>query len=107
VPGWSSVVLGALLLLYAVVTMRRAWTAVSPCKPSTAVVACGPYRFARNPVYLADALLYVGVGLLMRSLMGLALLTLVVAVMNAGVIAREERYLEESSGRSTCGARAG
>jgi protein-S-isoprenylcysteine O-methyltransferase Ste14 len=87
-------------MLYAVVTMRRARTAVSLYKPSAAVVSGGPYRFSRNPVYLADALLHVGVALLMRSrsLLALLLLPLVVAVMNAGVIAGEERYPEGKFG---------
>jgi protein-S-isoprenylcysteine O-methyltransferase Ste14 len=96
--GWCCIILGVLLMLSAVVAMRRARTAISPYKASTALVARGPYRVSRNPIYVADALVYVGIALLMRSLLGLILLPVVVVVMNRGVIAREERYLEAKFG---------
>jgi protein-S-isoprenylcysteine O-methyltransferase Ste14 len=98
VLGWILIVLGVVLTLAAVGTMRRARTAISPYKPSTAVVARGPYRFTRNPIYLADTLLYAGIALLTHSLLALVLLPLVLAVIQFGVIVREERYLEQKFG---------
>jgi len=98
VVGLGLVPAGVALLAWAVVTMRRARTAVNPYKPSSAVVATGPYRFTRNPIYLADAVLYVGLSLALRSAAALALLPLVLAVIRYGVIAREERYLERAFG---------
>lgn len=89
---------GVLLLAWAVVTMRRARTTVSPYKPSSAIVRSGPYRFTRNPIYLADAILYVGLALAFRSGAALVLLPVVLAVIRYGVIAREERYLERVFG---------
>lgn len=100
IVGLGLVPAGVALLAWAVVTMRRARTAVNPYKPSSALVASGPYRFTRNPIYLADAVLYVGLAFALRSAAGLALLPLVLVVIRYGVIAREERYLERAFGDS-------
>ena len=56
----------------------------SPEQPTIAIVAAGPFRFSRNPLYLSLTVLGAGVALLVNSGWGLLLL----------VIAREERYLE-------------
>jgi protein-S-isoprenylcysteine O-methyltransferase Ste14 len=98
VAGGSLIGLGGLLMVAAVRAMRRARTATSPYKPSTAVVSNGPYRFSRNPIYLAYTLTYLGVALLIGSLLALLLLPAVLAVVQVGVIRREERYLEEKFG---------
>ena len=96
--GWLFAAAGTCLLVWAVVVMRRARTAIDPYKPSTAVVEDGPYRYSRNPIYVADALLYVGLALLLRSLVGLLLLPVALLVMEFGVVRREERYLEKKFG---------
>jgi len=95
VPLGAMVVLVAVaLFISAVRTLRKAGTPVPGNRPTTTIVRRGPYRFSRNPIYLAFTLLQVGlaawvnsVGLLLALLPALALMTLV-------VIPREERYLE-------------
>ena len=58
----------------------------------------GVYRFTRNPMYLAMALLYLGSALALDSVVALILLPPLLALVQVGVIAREERYLEEKFG---------
>ena len=77
----------------------RMGTAVEPWKPTTAIVTTGPYRFTRNPAYLAMALIYVGIALLADALWVLVPLPFVLSVIDRGVIAREERYLQRKFGR--------
>jgi protein-S-isoprenylcysteine O-methyltransferase Ste14 len=77
---------------------RRAGTAVEPWRPSAALVTDGVYRFTRNPIYLALALLYLGAALATDSVVALALLLPLLAVVQVGVILREERYLERRFG---------
>jgi len=88
----------AVLLAGALVRFHRAGTAVEPWRPSTALVTDGVYRFTRNPIYLALAFLYGALALAADSAVSLLLLPPLLAVMQAGVIAREERYLEAKFG---------
>jgi len=96
--GWPLVGAAGLLAASALWAMRRAGTNVSPNAPSTALVVEGPFRVSRNPVYLAGALLLVGVATLNNALWVLLLLPLALIVVQRGVVAREERYLERRFG---------
>ena len=98
VLGWTGILLWAGLTGWAMATFRRARTAIFPNRPATGVVREGPYRFTRNPMYLALVLLYVGVSLLMNSGWALLLLPLVLALLYVSVIRREERYLTAAFG---------
>lgn len=77
---------------------RRAGTAVEPWRPSTALVTEGVYRFTRNPIYLGMAVLYAALALAVDSALALTLLPPLLALVQVGVIAREERYLERKFG---------
>ena len=76
----------------------RAGTPLDPYKPSKAIVTDGPYRLSRNPAYLGMTLTYAGISLLSDSPWALAPLPIAVAVVDRGVIAREEGYLERKFG---------
>jgi protein-S-isoprenylcysteine O-methyltransferase Ste14 len=99
VLGGVLVVAGLALLASFNTSFSRKGTAVEPWKPTTAIVTGGPYRLTRNPAYLGMALVYVGIALLAEALWVLAPLPVVLAVIDRGVIAREERYLERKFGR--------
>jgi protein-S-isoprenylcysteine O-methyltransferase Ste14 len=81
------------LFISAIRTLRKAGTSVPGNRPTTAVVRAGPYRFSRNPVYLAFTLFQVGVAAWINSLAVLLMLLPALALMRV-VIQREERYLE-------------
>ncbi|MCG6155560.1 methyltransferase family protein [Rubinisphaera margarita] len=54
---WTAVVLGALLLIWAVLTMRLRYVSVLPeLRANARLVANGPYRWLRHPMYSALAL---------------------------------------------------
>jgi protein-S-isoprenylcysteine O-methyltransferase Ste14 len=97
-PGLLLIVLAAVGLLSAFRTMQHAGTPLDPRETPRAIVSTGPYRFSRNPIYLSMALFVLGVGLLADALWVLVLLPVVLLVINYGVIAREERYLERKFG---------
>ena len=92
--GSLSVVVAVALFSYSVGTFRAAGTPVPGNKPTTLIVRTGPYRFSRNPIYLAFSLLLLGIALLVDSLWLIATLIAAIAVMAYVVIPREERYLE-------------
>jgi protein-S-isoprenylcysteine O-methyltransferase Ste14 len=61
-------------------------------------VTDGPYRLTRNPGYLGMTLLYAGIAIAADAVWALAPLPVAIAVIDRGVIAREERYLERTFG---------
>jgi len=100
-PAPVSLPLGVMLALPAVAlfissvrTLRKAGTPVPGNQPTTAIVRAGPYRFSRNPIYLAFTLFHLGVAAWLNSLGVLLTLFPALALMALVVIPREERYLE-------------
>ena len=85
---------GFALAIWAIVTMRRAGTRIETHKPTTTIVANGPYRFTRNPIYLGMLLGQTGFAIGFDTLWLLATLVPFYLVIRYGVIAREEAYLE-------------
>lgn len=101
--GGALVLAGLALLGSFVGAFRREHTAIDPYSATTAIVTGGPYRLSRNPGYLGMALVYVGIAVLSEALWVLVPLPLVLAIVDRGVIAREERYLERKFGPAYLG----
>jgi len=92
--GGAAVLVAVALFLWAVRTLRSADTPVPGNRPTSTIVRTGPYRFSRNPIYLAFSLLQLGVAVWVNSLWLLGTLIPAVALMSLVVIPREEHYLE-------------
>jgi protein-S-isoprenylcysteine O-methyltransferase Ste14 len=75
-----------------------AGTNVPPILPTTALVVDGIYRRTRNPLYLGLTLIYLGLSVAAGSLWAIGLIVALMWVINVGVVAREERYLERKFG---------
>ena len=97
--------LGGILVVVAILVFAGLGAAVPHCrhastprKPTTAIVRTGPYRFSRNPIYLAFSLLQLGVALWVNSWWLVATLAAAVALIHYVVVPREERYLEARFG---------
>jgi len=86
------------LFAYSVTTFRAAGTPVPARKPTTVIVRTGPYRFSRNPIYLAFSLLQLGISIWVNSVWLLATLAGAAALIHYVVIRREEQYLERRFG---------
>ena len=97
--GWPIFALGLLLLLWSARTFSRSGEAIQIEKPTNSLVFTGPYRFSRNPIYLALTLAYIGLSLVFSSYCPLLLLPPVLVIMHYGVIQREEAYLEDLFGQ--------
>ena len=98
VLGAILIVIAVWLLFWGVRVMRGAGTSEKTDVPTTALVTTGPFQFSRNPLSVSLTLLSLGIALAAQSLWALALLIVVLAVMQRGVIDREERYLERKFG---------
>jgi protein-S-isoprenylcysteine O-methyltransferase Ste14 len=97
----AGIALTAMGLFLSASVMRvfgAAGTPIPPYRPTARLVFSGPYRYSRNPDYIGQALLYVGIALVANSWWPLFILPLVLFVVQRFVIEREERYLEAKFG---------
>jgi protein-S-isoprenylcysteine O-methyltransferase Ste14 len=96
--GGIALAAGVVLLALAVGGFRRAGTGVRHAAGSSALVTTGAHAFTRNPMYLGMALVHAGLALFADSLIALVLLAPLLLVIQFGVIAREERFMEAKFG---------
>jgi protein-S-isoprenylcysteine O-methyltransferase Ste14 len=104
--GVTLVLISIALFLGATRRFKAAGTPVPGNLPTTTIVQSGPYRFTRNPIYLAFSLFALGVACWVNSIWLLVTLAAAVSVMNFVVIRREERYLERRFGAEYVGYKA-
>ena len=98
IAGIALVVLGGAIIAWGAKTMRAAGTNIDPSQPALALVTTGPFRFSRNPLYLANVIIYIGTTLVVDALWPFVLLVPLIALLEWGVIRREERYLSRIFG---------
>jgi protein-S-isoprenylcysteine O-methyltransferase Ste14 len=96
--GIGLALLSATLALWAKRVMDEAGTNVRPDQPTLAIVRDGPYRFTRNPMYLALCLIQVAIGFVVNDWVAVLLVIPLTLVLHFGVILREERYLTAKFG---------
>ena len=96
--GAPLVVLGVGLAVAGSRVLAGSDTPVRPNRPTTSIVRNGPYRFTRNPLYLAMTIVHLGIGIWMNSAWVVGTLLPTLAIISRGVIAREEAYLERKFG---------
>lgn len=96
--GSFLVVVAVLVFSYSIRTFQRAGTPVRGNQPTSVLVRTGPYRFSRNPIYLAFSVFQLGLASWVNSVWLVATLLAAVALMVSVVIPREERYLERRFG---------
>ena len=84
---------GVILLIAARLSMGRSFTVMPRPRAGGELVTGGPFRIVRNPIYLAALVTLTG-GSLFNSWTGLAP-TAALAVLWAGKVRVEERYLRE------------
>jgi len=98
VPGVLVLAIAVGLSVWAVMLMARAGTTPNPTRPTTALLIRGPYRFTRNPMYLAWELIVVGVGLAANAPWVMVMAVPAALLTRRLVIDKEERYLESKFG---------
>lgn len=96
--GWALIAAGLVLVFWAALTLRRARTTIVPRERPTALVTGGPYRFSRNPIYLADLMILAGVALVLGAPQALLLLWPFTRVLERRFIEPEEAALAAAFG---------
>lgn len=99
-PRWAGFALGLLgdlIFLTAVVTMKNSWRAGIPEEDKTELIQEGIYRWSRNPAFLGFDLMYLGVCLLFCN-PATIVCSLFAALMLHLQILQEEKFLPVAFG---------
>ena len=98
-PAVVLIALAGSFIAPTVMRFRKADTPFSDfSKPATTLITDGPYRYSRNPAYLALTLLYLEVGVLFSSAWVCVLVVPALLIINIAVVRKEEQYLESQFG---------
>ena len=98
VCGIVLIILAPTLALSALRTMKAAGTNVHPSKPTLTIVRSGPFRFTRNPMYLALCLVQIALCFFLNDWITLLFVVPLALIFHYGVVLREERYLPAKFG---------
>ena len=79
--------------------LMRAKTTIMPSGTAEHLVTSGPFSFTRNPIYLGNTTLTIGIGLIVGSIWFLMAALLAAFVTQAVTIVHEEKYLKARFGR--------
>ena len=98
--GLGAALIGASLILSAFVfrSFHQAATGFDTGRATTKLITTGPFRFSRNPMYLAMLAMFAGIAVALDSLWVLGLTLPLFAVVHYGVVRPKERCLEASFG---------
>jgi protein-S-isoprenylcysteine O-methyltransferase Ste14 len=99
--GWVLVVIGAAIVLTAMLQFRRAHTTVNPLAPAkaSALVRSGIFGYSRNPMYLGLAIVLSGWALLLGTLGPWMVVPLFIGLLTKLQIQPEEAVLSTLFGR--------
>jgi protein-S-isoprenylcysteine O-methyltransferase Ste14 len=93
-------IVGIILLVWAILTLRQNGTTVLPDVGATNLVTSGPYWRYRNPIYLADAMILLGAAELTKNVWLVAAAAVFAALVTWLAILPEERHLERRFGQA-------
>jgi protein-S-isoprenylcysteine O-methyltransferase Ste14 len=96
--GWTLVTVPFIVVAAAIAMFRRHHTPVNPRGHVATIVAEGPFRFTRNPMYVSLLLSYVGGMLAFRLPWAALFFVPVFLALDYGVIRPEEQHLEATFG---------
>lgn len=89
---------GIALMAWSILTMARARTNILPHRAADVLVTSGPFRRFRNPIYLADTMILLGLAEVTRNVWFVAAAAVFVVAVTWLAILPEERHLEARFG---------
>ncbi|MEL6532798.1 MAG: isoprenylcysteine carboxylmethyltransferase family protein [Pseudomonadota bacterium] len=98
--GSALSVAGLVLIAWSAVTFVQAKTTIEPHETPQNLITSGPFRFSRNPIYLAMVVILAGWVLWLGGLSGVILPGIFASVLSLRFIVPEEARLEDVFGEA-------
>ena len=96
--GGVFVLLGMAIMVVAAKLFHKHETTIKPFEESSALVLSGPYRFSRNPMYLAMVIILFGIAVLLGTLTPLFVIPVFAWLITSQFLVREEEDLAKRFG---------
>jgi protein-S-isoprenylcysteine O-methyltransferase Ste14 len=96
--GRALIAAGLVVMLWSAMWFNRLGTPIIPRRKPTALIAEGPYRLSRNPIYLADLALLIGWWMIFAPLSGIVAPPLFWWIVTRRFIEPEEDMLRQVFG---------
>lgn len=87
--------LGDIIFLISVITMKNSWRAGIPNKDKTSLITNGIYKISRNPAFLGFDFMYIGLSLLFFNIFNVFISILAIISLHLQIL-EEEKYLEKT-----------
>ncbi|GGB64636.1 methyltransferase family protein [Blastomonas aquatica] len=97
--GFALMMAGIAVLIVSLGMFRAYGENPEPWTPSQAIIARGPYRHSRNPMYLAMVVIHIGYAIWDASAGVLLFVPFAFIAIDRAVIAKEEKYLTQRFGK--------
>ncbi|MFK7890487.1 MAG: isoprenylcysteine carboxylmethyltransferase family protein [Granulosicoccus sp.] len=91
--GWLIIAVALALDVWALAIFRQHRTNIRPDRPAEYLVTHGPFAVSRNPIYVGNATIILGLALINGSIWYLLLLPVLIYLINELAIKREEQHL--------------
>lgn len=96
--GLAWVVLGALIVLWSALYFKTNKTTIEPHHTPSALITKGPYRFTRNPIYLAMVIASAGFAIWCGTALALIPTVVLAVILHKRFVMPEETLLRETFG---------
>ena len=100
IAGWGLLAAGVLLVIWAVRTLSVNKTTIKPHHASDHLVTTGPFALRRNPIYLGDFLILLGISVLSTNLWFAVSSLAFIPLVTWLAILPEERHLQARFGEA-------
>ncbi len=97
--GLAFISFGIIMDSWSTLLFLRSKTTTSPLGAPTALMAAGPFRISRNPMYLGMAAVLAGVAILSGALVTFIFPAIFIVIIETRFIPREEKSLEKTFGQ--------